>query len=74
MIKAFTRKILAIAVVGYNHIQVKLIIHRNVAYQAGKGLYVFCTRKNLLNNKSTEFFTQMKYLQRYLQGITMNNL
>ncbi|MEO6731908.1 MAG: TonB-dependent receptor plug domain-containing protein [Ferruginibacter sp.] len=41
---------------GVDHIKAKLILNANVSYQAVKGLNIFCSGKNILNNKSREFF------------------
>ncbi|MDB5280209.1 MAG: TonB-dependent receptor plug [Ferruginibacter sp.] len=41
---------------GIDHIPAKLILNANVSYEAVKGLQLFCSAKNMLNNKSREFF------------------
>jgi iron complex outermembrane receptor protein len=41
---------------GIDHIPAKLIINANISYEAVKGLRLFCSGKNMLNNKSREFF------------------
>jgi iron complex outermembrane recepter protein len=41
---------------GIDHINAKLIINTSIAYEAAKGLHLFCSGKNMLNDKSREFF------------------
>ncbi|MEO6721956.1 MAG: TonB-dependent receptor plug domain-containing protein [Ferruginibacter sp.] len=41
---------------GIDYIKAKLILNANVSYEAAKGLHIFLTGKNILNNKSREFF------------------
>jgi iron complex outermembrane receptor protein len=41
---------------GIDHINAKLLINANVLYEPVKGLHLFCTGKNILNDKSREFF------------------
>lgn len=41
---------------GIDHINAKLLLNASVSYQAAKGLRVFSSVKNLLNNTSREFF------------------
>jgi iron complex outermembrane recepter protein len=41
---------------GIDHINAKLIVNSSISYEARKGLRIFCSGKNLLNNKSRQFF------------------
>ncbi|MEO6452467.1 MAG: TonB-dependent receptor, partial [Ginsengibacter sp.] len=41
---------------GIDHINAKLVVNSSVSYEPRKGLHIFCTGKNILNNKSREFF------------------
>lgn len=41
---------------GIDHINAKLIVNANVTYEAAKGLHLFCSGKNILNDNSREFF------------------
>lgn len=41
---------------GIDHIDAKLILNASVSYKAAKGLRIFCSGKNILNDKSREFF------------------
>jgi iron complex outermembrane receptor protein len=41
---------------GVDHIQPKLIINASASYQPSKGLRIFCSGKNILNQQSREFF------------------
>ena len=41
---------------GIDHMNAKLILNASVSFQAVKGLNIFCTGKNILNDKSREFF------------------
>jgi iron complex outermembrane recepter protein len=41
---------------GIDHIPAKLIVNANVSYEPAKGLSFFCSGKNILNDKSREFF------------------
>jgi iron complex outermembrane receptor protein len=41
---------------GIDHINAKLILNANVSYELIKGLRFFCSGKNILNDKSREFF------------------
>ena len=41
---------------GIDHISAKLIVNTSVSYEPVKGLHFFCSGKNLLNDKSREFF------------------
>jgi len=41
---------------GIDHIKAKLIINSSISYEAMKGLHFFCSGKNILNDKSREFF------------------
>ncbi|HMJ46898.1 MAG TPA: TonB-dependent receptor plug domain-containing protein [Ferruginibacter sp.] len=41
---------------GIDHIGAKLILNANISYKAVKGLHIFCTGKNILNDRSREFF------------------
>jgi iron complex outermembrane receptor protein len=41
---------------GIDHIPSKLIVNTSISYQPCKGLHIFCSGKNILNNKSREFF------------------
>jgi len=41
---------------GIDGISAKLIINANISYEAMKGLHLFCSGKNILNDKSREFF------------------
>ena len=41
---------------GIDHINAKLIVNASVSYEPKKGLQVFCSAKNILNDKSREFF------------------
>jgi iron complex outermembrane receptor protein len=41
---------------GIDHIAGKLIVNANISYQPVKGLQVFCTAKNLLNQTAHEFY------------------
>ena len=41
---------------GIDHINAKLIVNTMISYEPAKGLHLFCSGKNLLNNKSREFF------------------
>jgi len=41
---------------GIDHINAKLILNSSISYEAAKGLHIFCNAKNILNNKSREFF------------------
>jgi iron complex outermembrane receptor protein len=41
---------------GIDHIPSKLILNTSVSYEAFKGLHCFISGKNILNNKSREFF------------------
>ncbi|MBK5271408.1 MAG: TonB-dependent receptor, partial [Bacteroidia bacterium] len=41
---------------GIDHINAKWIVNASVSYEAAKGLHIFCSGKNILNNKSREFF------------------
>lgn len=41
---------------GIDNIDAKLILNAGISYQALKGLHIFCNGKNILNQKSREFF------------------
>jgi iron complex outermembrane receptor protein len=41
---------------GIDHIPSKLIVNTSISYQPCKGLHIFGSGKNILNNKSREFF------------------
>ncbi|MEP7376756.1 MAG: TonB-dependent receptor plug domain-containing protein [Chitinophagaceae bacterium] len=41
---------------GIDHFKSKLILNASVSYEAVKGLNIFCSGKNILNDKSREFF------------------
>jgi iron complex outermembrane receptor protein len=41
---------------GIDNIDAKFILNAGVSYEAIKGLHIFCTGKNILNDKSREFF------------------
>ncbi|MEO6452466.1 MAG: TonB-dependent receptor plug domain-containing protein [Ginsengibacter sp.] len=41
---------------GVDHIKEKLILNTTISYEPVTGLHFFCTAKNILNNKSREFF------------------
>jgi iron complex outermembrane receptor protein len=41
---------------GIDHINAKLILNANVTYEATKGLHLFCSGKNILNDRSREYF------------------
>jgi iron complex outermembrane receptor protein len=41
---------------GIDHIPAKLILNTNISYEVVKGLHFFCTGKNILNDRSHEFF------------------
>jgi iron complex outermembrane receptor protein len=41
---------------GIDHIDAKLILNASVSYEAMKGLHVFCSGKNILDDRSREFF------------------
>jgi iron complex outermembrane receptor protein len=41
---------------GIDHINAKLILNASVSYEAVKGLHIFCNGKNILNDRSREFF------------------
>jgi len=41
---------------GIDHIPAKLIINANISYEPLTGLYLFCSGKNILDNKSREYF------------------
>lgn len=41
---------------GIDNIKAKLIINSSISYEPKKGLHIFCTGKNMLNDKSREFF------------------
>ena len=41
---------------GIDHIKAKLIVNSSVSYEPKKGLHIFCSGKNILNDKSREFF------------------
>lgn len=41
---------------GVDHINAKLLLNANVSYEAVKGFHIFAGGKNLLNNKSREFY------------------
>jgi outer membrane receptor protein involved in Fe transport len=41
---------------GIDHIPAKLILNASVSYEAAKSLHLFITGKNILDNKSREFF------------------
>jgi len=52
----FTNVMFNDGVRGIDHINAKLIVNANISYQVVKGLYFFCSGKNLLNDTSREFF------------------
>jgi iron complex outermembrane receptor protein len=41
---------------GIDHINAKLIVNANITYEPAKGLHLFCSGKNILNDNSREFF------------------
>jgi iron complex outermembrane receptor protein len=41
---------------GIDHIIAKLILNANITYEPAKGLHLFCSGKNILNDNSREFF------------------
>ncbi|MEP7106858.1 MAG: TonB-dependent receptor plug domain-containing protein [Ferruginibacter sp.] len=41
---------------GIDHINAKWIVNASVSYETIKGLFLFCSGKNILNNKAREFF------------------
>jgi iron complex outermembrane receptor protein len=41
---------------GIDNIKAKLILNTTISYTPSKGVNIFCSGKNLLNNKSREFF------------------
>lgn len=54
---------------GVDHINGKLILNAKVSYAPVKGLSVFCSGKNLLNDASREFFRSDKVPFQLLAGI-----
>lgn len=54
---------------GIDHINSKLILNASVSYQAVKGVHIFCSGKNLLNDKSREFFRSDAVPFRLLAGL-----
>jgi iron complex outermembrane receptor protein len=55
---------------GIDHIPAKLIINATLSYQAAKGLQVYGSLKNLLNDKSREFFRTDAIPLRVMGGIS----
>ena len=41
---------------GIDHIDAKLILNASISYEAVQGLHIFCSGKNILNDRSREFF------------------
>ncbi|MEP7165303.1 MAG: TonB-dependent receptor plug domain-containing protein [Ferruginibacter sp.] len=54
---------------GIDHINAKLILNATVSYQALKGLHLFCSGKNILNDRSREFFKSDDVPFMFLGGI-----
>ncbi len=52
----FTNVLFNDGIRGVDHIPSKLILNANISYEAVKGLHVFLNGKNILNDKSREFF------------------
>jgi len=41
---------------GIDHIPAKMLINTSISYEPVKGLHLFCSGKNILNDKSREYF------------------
>ncbi|MEO6220180.1 MAG: hypothetical protein ABIO81_07115, partial [Ginsengibacter sp.] len=41
---------------GIDHINAKLIVNASISYEPVKRFHLFCSGKNILNDKSREFF------------------
>jgi iron complex outermembrane receptor protein len=54
---------------GVDHIKTKLIVNSSVSYEPRKGLHVFCSVKNMLDDKSREFFKADKVPFMLLGGL-----
>jgi iron complex outermembrane recepter protein len=52
----FSNYMLNDGVRGIDHIPAKFLLNASISYELISGLRLFCTGKNLLNNKSREFF------------------
>lgn len=54
---------------GIDHIKAKLIVNTSVSYEPKKGLHIFCSAKNILDNQSREFFRTDKVPFMLLGGL-----
>jgi iron complex outermembrane receptor protein len=54
---------------GIDHIPGKFILNAHVMYEPVKGIQLFCTGKNILNNKSREFFRTDEVPVMFLGGV-----
>jgi iron complex outermembrane receptor protein len=54
---------------GIDHVPSKLLLNTSISYEAVKGLRVFVSGKNILNNKSREFFRTDEVPAMFLAGI-----
>jgi iron complex outermembrane receptor protein len=54
---------------GIDNINAKLILNASVSYEAVKGLHIFCSGKNILNNKTREFFRTDDVPAMFLAGV-----
>jgi iron complex outermembrane recepter protein len=54
---------------GIDHISKKWLLNTSISYEASKGLHVFVSGKNILNNKAREFFKTDKVQAMFFGGI-----
>jgi iron complex outermembrane receptor protein len=55
---------------GIDHIDSKLIVNATVSYEVIKGLHIICSGKNILNDRSREFFRSDAVPLRLMAGIS----
>jgi iron complex outermembrane receptor protein len=54
---------------GADHIPSKVLVNTSISYEASKGIHLFVSGKNILNNKSREFFRADEVPAMFLGGI-----
>lgn len=54
---------------GIDHISLKLLLNTSISYEASDGVHVFASVKNILNNRSREYFRTDKVPAMFFGGI-----
>jgi len=63
-----TKTIFNDGVRGFDRLNSKLLLNLTISYEATKGLHLFCSGKNLLNETSREFYHTDKVPLRFMAG------